>query len=356
MAVTFKEIITDLKRKIYKPVYFLCGDEPYFIDKISDYVEQNILSEEEKEFNQTVLYGKETSIDGVLASARQFPMMSEFQVVIVKEAQNLKEFGGKSSEGEIEDEKDDKQIAPGKAALINYLENPVPSTILVFCYKYKKPDKRQKIGKLLNTKSVYFESDKLRDYEMPKFISGMMSDMNLKGSDRVYHMLAEYLGSDIGKIENELEKLKINLPEGAEVSIQQIQENIGISKDYNIFELQDAIEVKDVLKANRIINYFNANPKDHFISMTLGFLYGYFTKVMMVHFAPDKSKMGLAKSLGIAPYFAEKYSRAANNYSTSKLKAIFSYLREADIKSKGIDNSGTTHAELQRELIFKILH
>ena len=359
--MTFKEIMTDLKRKIYRPVYFLCGEEPYFIDKISSFIEQNVLTEEEREFNQTILYGKETSIESVLSSAKQFPMMSDYQVVIVKEAQNLKEFssrGGKENDEEENQEvsKPEKADGPGKAALINYLENPQPSTILVFCHKYKKPDKRQKIGKLLTAKSVYFESDKLRDWDMPKFIAGMMSDMHLKSSERVYQMLAEYLGADIGKIENELEKLKINLPEGTDVTMQHVQENIGISKDYNVFELQDALETKDVLKANRIINYFNANPKEHFISMTLGFLYGYFLKVMMVHFSQDRSKMGLAKSLGISPYFAEKYERAARNYSTAKLKSIFAYLREADIRSKGIDNSGTTHAELQRELIFKILH
>ncbi|MFN5182153.1 MAG: DNA polymerase III subunit delta [Bacteroidota bacterium] len=361
MATTFKEIMNDLKRKIYRPVYFLCGEEPYFIDKISEQIENNVIPEEEQGFNLNILYGKETSMETVLNYARQFPMMGERQVVIVKEAQNLKEFsarGGKDGDDENEsaDTKSDKSESPTKAALQSYLENPVSSTILVFCHKYKKPDKRQKLGKTLTSKTVYFESDKLRDWDMPKFIAGMVSDMNLKANERVCHMLSEYLGSDIGKIENELEKLKINLPAGAEVTMQHIQENIGISKEYNIFELQDAIESKDVLKANRIINYFNANPKDHFISMTLGFLYGYFVKVMMVHFCQDRSKMGIAKSLGISPYFADKYDRAARNYNTAKLKSIFSYLREADIRSKGIDNAGTTHAELQRELIFKILH
>jgi DNA polymerase III subunit delta len=360
MASTFKEIMNDLKRKIYRPVYFLCGEEPYFIDKISEYIEKNIVPEEETGFNLNILYGKETTMETVLNYARQFPMMGERQVVIVKEAQNLKEFGSRggkdSDEEETDTKKSEKTESPIKSVLLNYIENPVDSTILVFCHKYKKPDKRNKLGKTLTTKTVYFESDKLRDWDMPKFIAGMVSDMNLKANERVCHMLSEYLGSDIGKIENELEKLKINLPAGAEVTMQHIQENIGISKEYNIFELQDAIENKDVLKANRIINYFNANPKDHFISMTLGFLYGYFVKVMMVHFSQDRSKMGLAKSLGISPYFAEKYERAARNYNTAKLKSIFTYLREADIRSKGIDNAGTTHAELQRELIFKILH
>lgn len=356
---TYKEILTDLKRKIYKPVYFFCGEEPYYIDKLSEFIEQNVLSEDEREFNQSVLYGKETTMDVVLAAAKRFPMMSEYQVVIVKEAQNLKEFssrGGGSSGEDGEEEVEEKQETGVKGALINYLEHPLPSTILVFCHKYKKPDKRQKLGKLLVKNAVYFESDKIPDYKMTEHITGMLKEMNLKAEERVPHLLAEYLGTDLGKVVNELEKLSINIPAGTEITLQHVQDNIGISKDYNVFELQDALGRKDVLKANKIINYFNANPKEHFISMTLGFLYGYFLKLMMVHFSQDKSKFGIAKTLGVPPFVAEGYERAAKNYSTAKLKSIFGYLREADLRSKGIDNAGTEHGELQRELIFKILH
>ena len=358
--MNYKEILTDLKRKIYNPVYFLCGEEPYFIDKISDYIEQNILGEDEREFNQTVFYGKEVSMEQILETAKRFPMMSEYQVVIVKEAQNLKEFAsraGKSEEEEEDNAESEKTPAAGKSnALIHYIENPQPSTILVFCHKYKKPDKRQKLGKLLSTKSVYLESDKIRDWDMPKYISGLLQEMNLKAEERVPLILTEYLGTEMSKVVNELEKLAINIPQGTEITLDHIQKNIGISKDYNVFELQDAIGKKDILKANKIIQYFNANPKDHFISMTLGFLYGYFLKVMMVHFSQDKSKFGIAKTLGVPPFVAEGYETASRNYSTAKLKSIFGYLREADIRSKGIDNQNTDSGELQRELIFKILH
>lgn len=353
--MTYKEILTDLKRKIYKPVYFLCGEEPYFIDKISDFIEAHVLSDEEKEFNLSVLYGKEVGMETVIGEAQQFPMMSDWRVVIVKEAQNLKDFSIKSAD-DTEENNSDASAKNTSSLLYNYLENPARHTILVFCHKYKKPDKRQKLGKALTTKAVYLESDKLRDWDIPKFISGMISEMKLNTSEGVPQMLADYLGADIGKIENELEKLRINVPAGTEITAQQVQENIGISKDYNIFELQDAIEQKNILKANRIINYFNANPKEHFISMTLGFLYGYFLKVMMVHFCQDRSKMGIARAIGVSPFFAEKYERAARYYNTAKLKSIFQYLREADVKSKGVDNFSTTHAELQRELIYKILH
>jgi len=359
--ITYKEILNDLKRKIYKPVYFLCGEEPYFIDKVSDYLENNILTEEEREFNQTILYGKEITMDVILSHAKRFPMMSEYQVVIVKEAQNLKEFslrGGVKSEGDEYEESavEDKEESPIKAALINYLEKPQQSTILIFCHKYKKVDKRQKLGKILVKHSVYFESDKIVDYKMTEHIASLLKEMNLKADARVPQMLAEYLGNDLGKIVGELEKLMINLPSGTEITMQHVQEYIGISKDYNIFELQDALSKKDVLKANRIINYFTVNPKEHFISMTLGFLYGYFLKLMMVHFSPDKSKFGIAKTIGVPPFVAEGYERAAKNYNPAKLKSIFGYLRETDLRSKGIDNFGTEHGELQRELIFKILH
>ena len=361
MSTNYKEILQDLKRKIYKPVYFLCGEEPYFIDKISDFIEKNVLDESEKDFNQTILYGKDVTMDVVLGTAKRFPMMSEYQVVIVKEAQNLKEFssrgGSKSEEDDDENSEEPVEKEEGlKAALINYIQHPQASTILVFCHKYKKVDKRQKLGKLLVKEAVYFESEKIKDYEMAKYIATLLAEMNLKCNAQVPNMLAEYLGTDIGKIVMELEKLSLNLKPGTEISLQHIQDNIGISKDYNVFELQDAIQTKNVLKANKIINFFNANPKEHFIGMTLGFLYGFFLKVTMVHFSPDKSKFGIAKTIGVPPFIAEKYESAARNYSVAKLKAIFGYLREADLRSKGIDNGATEHGELQRELIFKILH
>ena len=313
------QLLTDLKRKIFKPIYFLSGEEAYYIDMISDYIEKNVLDESEQEFNQTILYGKEADMNTIISAAKRFPMMSEYQVIIVKEAQNLKELG-KTSGGD--DEESDNETPAKKSsgsanALTAYLQKPQMSTILVFCYKYKTLDKRSTIYKSLQKNHVYLETKKLYDNKIPEWITDFVQDHKFKISPKASFLLAESLGNDLSKIANEVEKLFINLKEGDEISLELVQDNIGISKEFNVFELQDALAKKDVLKANRIINYFSANEKEHPAVMTLSSLYGYFTKVLLYHFAPDKSKFIVAQVLGVNPFFVDGYANASKIYNTA---------------------------------------
>ncbi len=352
------QILTDLKRKIFKPIYFLSGEEAYYIDMVSDYIEKNVLDESEQEFNQTILYGKEADMNTIISAAKRFPMMSEYQVIIVKEAQNLKELGKGSGSGDDDDDSDApaKKTSGSANALVAYLQQPQTSTILVFCYKYKTLDKRSTIYKSLQKNHVFLETKKLYDNKIPEWITEFVQEHKFKISPKASYLLAESLGNDLSKIANEVEKLFINLKEGEEITLELVQDNIGISKEFNVFELQDAIAKKDILKANRIINYFSANEKEHPAVMTLSSLYGYFTKVLLYHFAPDKSKFVVAQVLGVNPFFVDGYVTAAKNYNTAKLKSIFSYLKEYDLKTKGVDNTGVNNGELMKELMFKILH
>lgn len=350
------QILTDLKRRIFKPVYFLSGEEAYYIDLISDYIEKNVLDESEQEFNQTILYGKEVDLNTIISAAKRFPMMSEYQVVIVKEAQNLKELGKGSGSDDDDDDSSSKKSSGASNALAAYLQQPQPSTILVFCYKYKTLDKRSSVYKSLQKNHVFLETKKLYDNQLPDWITNFVHEKKFKIGPKASFLLAEFLGNDLAKITNEVEKLFINLKEGDEISPEMVQDNIGMSKEFNVFELQDALAKKDILKANRIINYFAANEKEHPAVMTLSSLYGYFSKILLYHFSPDKSKFAVAQALGVNPFFVDGYVKAAQNYNTAKLKAIFSYLKEYDLKTKGVDNSGVDNGELMKEMIFKILH
>jgi len=341
----FNQILSDLKKKVYKPVYFLMGDEPYFIDMISDYIENNVLDETEKEFNQSVLYGRDVSINDILSAAKRFPMMSEKQVIIVKEAQDTKDLVGK-----------DKDDAKAKHPFIAYIENPQPSTVLVICYKYKSIDKRTSIAKVIDKNAVLFESKKLYDNQVADWIFNYLKSKDYTINQRAAGLLAEYLGTSLSKITNELDKLMINLPPKSEITAEHIQANIGISKDYNVFELQTAIGKKEVLKANRIINYFASNEKDNPFVVTISSLYSYFTKLLVYHFLQDKSKTSVASALGVNPFFVADYERAAKNFAPGKLKSIFGYLRDYDVKSKGVDKGSATDGELLKEMVFKILH
>lgn len=330
----FESILSNLKKKKYAPVYFLMGDEAYFIDAISDYIEKNVLDENEREFNQTVLYGRDIDVSTVASEAKRYPMMAEHQVVIVKEAQNIRN---------IED-------------LESYVNSPLDSTILVICYKYKTLDKRKSFPKTVAKKGILFESEKLRDYKVPDWINGYLKGKNYTVGPKSSQLLTEYLGNDLGKIVNELDKLMINLPAGTEITPEHIQQNIGISKDYNTFELNDALTKRDVVKANRIVNYFAANSKDHPIPVTIASLYSYFVKVMQYHFLQDKSKDVAARALGVHPFFVQDYQKAASAYPLGKIKSIFGYLREYDLRSKGFENASADEGELMKELVWKILH
>jgi DNA polymerase III subunit delta len=335
MAAVFEDIMSDLKNRIYKPVYFLAGDEPYFIDRITDYIEEKILPEAEKAFNQMVLYGEDTTIQAVIETSRRFPMMSNHLVIIVKEAQSLKK---------IED-------------LAYYLEKPLVSTILVINYKYKTLDKRTKLYKLLDTHAVYFESNRLRDYQVPPWIERYLMLKGIKTEPNASAMLTEYLGTDLHKIVNELDKLIINLPAGKQVvTTELVEKNIGISKDYNNFELQKAVGEKNILKANMIVRYFADNPKDNPITLTIASLFSFFTKVLTYHYLPDKSKNSAAAALKINPFFVKDYESAAVKYSVRKTVEIIGLLRTHDMKSKGFGDLSTEPGDLLKELIYKILH
>lgn len=342
--MTLAEISKDIKNRKFKPVYLLHGEEPYYIDKISELLEQSVLSEAEKGFNQTILYGKDTDMATILNTAKRYPMMSDFQFVWIKEAQEIK--WGKDD--------DDKKAAD---PWLNYLENPLPSTILVLCYKYGKFDKRKKTYKAIEKNGLVFESAALYDNKIPAWIDDFVKERGYGIHARGSALLAEYLGNDLSKIANELEKLFLNIAPGQEISPEQIQNNIGISKDYNVFELQDALAKRNVVKANQIIDYFGANPKANPLPMVLGVLNTYFSKVLKYHYASDRSPQGLAKELGVNPYFVKDYELAGRNYDRAKLFRIFSYLRTCDLKSKGVDATGNTDAgELMKELVFKIIH
>jgi len=338
--MTAPELLKDLKNRKFKPLYLLHGDEPYFIDLVSDYIEGGLLSEAEKGFNQTVLYGKDTDIMTVLNAAKRYPMMSDYQVVLIKEAQDLKW-------GREEDDK--KSLNP----VLSYLENPLPSTILVFCHKYGKFDKRKKSYKAIEKQGVIFESAAMYDSKLPGWIEDYVKEKQYRINTQASNMLAEYLGNDLSKIANELDKLMLNVERGQEITLKHIQDNIGISKEYNVFELQTALAKKDAYKVNQIINYFEANPKSNPIVLVLGNLNNYFTKVLAFHYLKDKSTA--AKELGINPYFVKDYEQAARSFNYTKTMDIISALREYDLKSKGLD-SNASHGELMKELMFRILH
>lgn len=334
MAAGFKQIMTDLKKKIYKPIYLLMGEESYYIDQITNYILENVLKPEEKGFNQSVLYGKDVDASIVDNAARRYPMMANHQVIVVKEAQNMKK---------IED-------------LSYYASSPLKSTILVLNYKYKTVDKRKKLIKEIKKNGVVFESKKLYDNQVPSWISNYLSEKKFSIDPKASMILSEFLGSNLSKIANELDKLIISLPAGTQINASHIEKNIGISKDYNNFELQKALGEKDVLKANRIINHFGKNPKDNPMIVTIVVLFNFFSKVLIYHFLTDKSQKNVASVLKVHPFFVRDYETAARRFNPRKTVATISLLREYDLRSKGVGNVSTPPGDLLKELVFKILH
>lgn len=350
------QILLDLKRRIFKPVYFLSGEEPYYIDQVSDYVEKQILDESEREFNQFVVYGKDTNLSQILTYAKQFPMMGELVVVVVKEAQNIRELN-KTSGGEDENENQTEDKEPASVQeFLNYLKQPQSSTLLLFCYKYKKIDKRVAIGKALQKHAVFVETKKLYDNQLPDWISVYLQNRKFKIQPRTAYLIAESLGSDLSKLASELDKLMIGLKEGSEITAETVQNHIGISKDFNVFELNKALGSKDVLKANRIIQHFEGNEKQNPGIMVVAQLFNYFAKLMRYHYLTDKSKSAAAAELGVNPFFVDEYSRAAQYYPVPKIRHIFTYLKEFDLKNKGVDNPNISYGDLLKELVFKIMH
>jgi DNA polymerase-3 subunit delta len=332
--MTFDDIIKNLNNKVYSPIYLLMGEESYYIDVISDYIENNLLDASEKEFNQSVLYGRDVDVPTLVSYVKRYPMMANYQVVIVKEAQDIKK---------IEE-------------LLPYAENPLKSTILVLCHKYGKIDKRKSFYKTVSKQGVVFESAKIYDNQVPGWITDYLKKHNYSISSKASLLLAESLGTDLGLIVNELSKLIINIPAGTEINPLHIEQNIGISKDFNTFELCRALEQRNNYKANQIVLHFAQNEKENPLQKIISSLYISFSKVLIYHYIQDKSKNNVAAVLSINPFFVSDYVAAAQNYSRAKLFRIISFLREYDLKSKGVDNISASDGELMKELIYKILH
>lgn len=327
------QIVSDIRKGILKPIYFLYGEEPYYIDKISDYIASKVLMEEEKGFNQMVLYGKDVTIDDIVGNAKRYPMMSEKQVVIVKEAQHLSRT--------IE-------------SLVSYAKNPQVTTVLVICYKYKKLDKRKPLYKAIKKDGVVFESPVLRDYKIPAWIQNAGKNAGFSIPQKSAMLLAEHLGTDLGRIVSELNKLKLMLPQGIEITPSHIEEHIGISKDYNNFELKKAIGERNVLKATKIVTYFAQNPKDNPFVLTITLLNMFFTQLLQYHGLKDHTPKNVATTLRINPYFVDEIQTAAKNFPMRKVSQVISHLREMDLKGKGVGSTNMNQADLLKELIVKI--
>ncbi|MDO9633641.1 MAG: DNA polymerase III subunit delta [Paludibacter sp.] len=330
-----EQILLNLQNKNFAPIYLLMGEEPYYIDMISDYMQYQVLDENQREFDLTVMYGKDVDITTVINAAKRYPMMSTYQVLIVKEAQHIKEL----------------------EKIQFYLSNVSKSTILVLCYKYGTVDGRRKWVTELKKAGVIYESKKLRDYEMSAWITNYAKSKNLVVDEKSMAMLTDFLGTDLSKVANELNKLCITLPAGSNrITPEHIEKNIGISKDFNVFELQDALIQKNIIKANRIIRYFANNKKANPIQMVLAQLFSFFSNLMIFHYLPSKTAEAAAAEFKIHPFIARNYLQAAKSYNAWKTMNIITYIRETDARSKGIDNVSAGEGDLLKELIFKILH
>lgn len=334
---TFEEICRDIVAKKFQPVYILMGEEPFFMDRITDLLIENVLGESERDFNQMVMYGADTDAAMIINAARRFPMMSEYQLVVVREAQLVRDI----------------------ELLTNYVKNPLNSTVLVVNYKYKNLDRRKSLAAATEKTGVLFESKKIPDYKMPAFIVSFMQQHSIGIDPKAAQMLSDFLGNDLSRLSKELDKLALILPEKASkrVTPELIEQNIGISKEYNNFELIKAIAVKDILKANRIVQYFEKNPKSNPIQMTLPVIFNYLSNLLICYYTKDRSEAGLMTALGLRGTFQVKdYMTGLRNYPAMKVFNLISDIRTTDARSKGVDNSSVSDADLLKELLYKILH
>ncbi len=329
------KIINDIKTGNIKPIYFLMGEEPYYIDKLTEYIEENVLTDDEKGFNQMVIYGRDTTIDEIVSNAKRFPMMAERQVVIVKEAQELS-----------------RTIDQLEA----YAENPQPTTVLVFAYKYKTLDKRKKLIKTLDKKGLVYESKKLYENQVGEWIRRVLKGRGFEIEPKAMMMLVEFLGNDLSRIANEINKLEIILPKGSKITPSHIEENIGFSKDFNVFEFRKAIGEKNQFKAYQIADYFAKNPKDNPLVMTTGLVFGFFSALLQYHGLKDKSPNNVARELKVSPYFVTDYISAAKNYPMKKVSSIIAALRQLDVKSKGVGANSLSDSDLLKEILVKIFN
>lgn len=340
MPSTPETILKELKSGKFSPVYFIQGEEPYFIDQITNYIENHAISPAERGFNQLVMYGKDATMAAVMTNAKRFPMMADRQVVIVKEAQNIQDLGKEA----------------GDSLLINYVKNPLPSTILVFAHKYKTLDGRKALHKELDKHAILVKSSKVSEYKLSPYIEGYIKEKGFTIDTKACQVLAESIGTNLEVLTNEVDKMLINFSEPIKVTTDHIQKYIGISKDYNPFELTKALSYKDVVKANTIIRYFGQNPKSNPLIPIISLLFTHFNRLLLVYANKQASERDLASILKVNPYFIKEYNIAAKNYTLGKIIDIIGYLREADLRSKGVDSNGVNESQILKELIFKILH
>ena len=340
MDAAAKKIITDLKARKYAPVYFLQGEESYYIDLISDYIQEHVLSEAEKGFNQVVVYGKDSVMSTILTHARRFPMMAERQVVIVKEAQEIQDLN--------------KEM--GARLLLDYLTKAVPSTVLVFCHKYKSLDKRKELGKKIDQLTVCLTTKKLYDNQLPEFVSEYVNGKKVGIEDRAVQAFCEYVGNDLNRLTNEIDKVIISLPPGESIGVDRVMNQVGVSKEYNIFELQKAILNRDSLLANKIVNYFAGNTRKNPMIPVVAYLFSFFSKLLTASQLTDKSDKGLASELKVSPYAVRDYSMALRQYPVSKIIDNISSLKEADLKLKGVNTGADDEGQVFRELIWKLMN
>lgn len=334
---TFDEICRDIKSRRFSPVYVLMGEEPFFIDKLTDLLMATVLDESEKDFNQLLLYGAETDAVSVINAARRFPMMSEYQLIVVREAQQMRDI----------------------ELLATYVKKPLASTVLVINYKYKTLDRRKALASAVESNGLLFESKKIPEYKMPAFITSILQARSIAIDPKASQMLSDCLGNDLNRLDKELDKLGIILAEKGlnRVTPELVEQHVGISKEYNNFELLRAVSTRDVLKANRIIQYFSDNPKNNPIQVTLTVLFNYFSNLLICYYTKDRSESGLMTALGLRANFQLKdYTFGLKNYSAMKVFNIIADIRSADAQSKGVENSSASDGEIMKFLLYKILH
>ena len=338
--MNWTDLIKDIKQKKFAPLYFLQGEEPYYIEEITNAIEENALNESERSFNQTVLYGRDIDMATVLSNAKRFPMMAERQVVIVKEAQHLR----------------DLSLEGGQQLLGNYADNPVPTTVLVFCYMNKTLDGRKALSKKLNNKAILFTGKKLYDNQVPAWINQTVQAKNHRISPKAVALLSEFIGNNLERLSNEIMKLLLNVEAGTEIDEKHVEKFVGVNKDYNVFEFQNALMQKNTKKVYEILNYFIQNQKSNPPVLFIGAMYGFLVKLLLVCTTNDSNPSNIAKLLGVSPYFVKDYISARRFYTYNSVIKGFAHLSEADKRLKGVDSGTMSPGEIMREFTFKLLH
>ena len=334
-GITYEEIVRQVRAGDFKPIYYLMGEEPYYIDRISDYIVEQALRPEERDFNLTILYGSQTTGEDVVNAAKRYPMMAERQVVVVREAQGL----------------------PHKEALGFYAQKPMPSTVLVICHKHGSLDNRTNAAKEIRKVGIVFESNRLYERELPGFVNGYVRRKGAEITPDACIILCEHVGTDLSRLAGELDKLIVAVGAGSTIDSQAIQDNIGISKEYNNFELVAALSVRDIMKANRIVKYFDNNPKNFALQSTLATLFKFFSDLMLAYYSPVKTEEGISTWLGMPQWQVRKNVLPVMRYYTAKkVYTIIGEIRRTDASSKGVGGQRSSDGDLLKELVFKILH